>query len=253
MLTLLVRILGIVIVLTTVSCTSQYIFITPLSAKSRDKEIKLNFYVGDFGIGKQSGNSRWRRGYPDHQTLEQDGLVAWWSLKTDSGYKYYYARSKNNEKLSVPRHYGGSKKKYRLKVSFGPMYLYETGISEKQKQTATLLNKSSRGRNLYLWGNNNELYYTVEKDGVNVQEAAREPGNEWRVISSIELTKNQYQYLDARCSSSWRHVRCFIDEKFPALTPKQFKYIKARKRKNDEKRLDGTINPPPPSEPNRWA
>jgi hypothetical protein len=247
---LLVRIIVIVIALTSISCASNRIYIKPISSQSRDKEVNLNFYAGSYGQSEKSGNGNGRRGSHSDQALETEGLVAWWSLKTDTGYKYYYVRSKNNE-LNLPTTSFWKEEKYYLFLSFGPIFLEEIALNAKQKETAKFYKASWKGDKSYHWGNNNELYYAFTKDSsyINLRETARE----WQTINSIELTEFQYKYLDARCRDPWVHVRCFIDDKFPELTKEQYEYIKVRARENDSARLDGDINPPLPRRGNPWA
>lgn len=248
MYTLLARLLTIAAISSVMSC-STYTTIYPSSIQIKGKEIKSNLYIGSYWDGDATGRSyrSWNAAI-DSREFEKYGLVAWWSLKTTAGYKYYYIRSRKGETLEMPIHPPWSDERIYHYFSFGPLLLEETAMNEEQKQTSVYHNAGYRGKKRYLWGKHSKFYYAAENKSIRT----RETPSEWQSIDSIELTEEQYEFLDSRCSAPWKHVKCFVDDKFPKLTNEQYEYIKAREREGDDDRLNGEENPPLPPRGRWW-
>jgi hypothetical protein len=183
--------------------------------------------IGDGGGGFAGKN------YSYKGPLKHAEIVALWQVPLKDKILRYYVRTKpNNGIIRAPRegHYV-----YGVGIAFGPMRVRPTGLTEEQHTTAEIAHINANNRpTYYRWGEWDKLYYvTGIFDSSNLMEIPRK----FHEIQGIAITAEQYDKLYERCRGDWKAVKCFMDNSFPNLTPKQLDYIQSRKHPDDEDRL----------------
>jgi hypothetical protein len=217
------------------------------NTKSSYKRAAMGSYVAYTKAGGQFQSSPQESFYKGNLVGEE--ISAYWSVINPPNNQYYHARSFPGKGVVAPQRYWWSDWFYHAYISFGPMFLVETALNEEKKLTASFIETWPSGLDVYHWGKKDTLYYKIFKkhislvDGVPIQ---------WNEIQAMSLTASQYNFLVKRCERPWLSVRCFVDENFPDLTPKQLAYVKAHKHPGDDDRMSGKVPAPPPSKPNRW-
>jgi hypothetical protein len=175
-------------------------------------------------------------------------IISWWFTKTKTIEKYYYARSLPGKGAIAPDRHWWNDWTYKVYVGHGPMFFYGIGLSEYQKKDATFIEIWPSGVKTYSWGKPDVLHYKVLKKHMDPNIFPQV----WEEIPALEISKQQYEFLNKRCYSKWQGVRCFVDENFPDLTPVQIEYVKSHKHKNDDERMSGKVAVPERQKSNSW-
>lgn len=192
--------------------------------------------VGDGG-GGFGGNY-----HPYKGPIEGEEIVALWQVPIKHKALWYYARSEPDKGIiKAPRR---GKRAYNVGIALGPMRTGATGLTKKQLLSSEIVDKSISGKPiLYRWGEWDKLYYIT---GIFTGQDLQKIPREFNEIQGIAITAEQYDKLYKRCHSDWKAVKCFMDENFPDLTPKQLAYVKSRKHANDNDRLADKFPKPEP-------
>ena len=180
------------------------------------------------GGGAFGGNHHYYKG-----PMKGKEIVAFWKVPTHKKMLYYYARTNPNEGIiRAPRN---GHTAYNVGISFGPMVISKSGLTPEQFKSAEIAAYSIFGNPVsWRWGEWHKIYYTTGIfTGAELQDIPRK----FHEIDGIVITKDQYSKLYERCRGEWKSVKCFMDETFPQLMPKQLQYIKSRKHEEDENRL----------------
>lgn len=193
---------------------------------------QVDAQFGPYRIGGIGGKFSGPMEINDRGTLLGKEIVAWWYYGTeDQQFTYYYARSKPQNGVIAPSRYFWNSWRYFAYMSFGPMFLYEQTLPNKED--ATFIETWPSRINVYQWGQKDVFYYRVLKKRVR----PRAVKLDFNTVQGIEITQEQYEALNQRCGKPLYEVRCFIDENFVELTPKQLEYVKARKHPKDDVRM----------------
>ena len=194
------------------------------------------------GGGGFGGNN-----YPYKDSMKGKEIVALWRMPTKQKILHYYVRSKPNKGIiRAPRN---GRYAYNVGVALGPMRVSKSALTDEQYSNSEVVGYSAYGTPVYWrWGEWDKLYYVT---GIFNSRNLMEIPRTFHEIQGISITAEQYDKLYKRCHSDWREIKCFMDESFPNLTPKQLAYIQSRKHPDDDARLAGKF-PKPERRVNRW-
>jgi hypothetical protein len=194
------------------------------------------------GGGAFGGNYHYYKG-----PIEGKEIVALWKVPTHKKMLFYYARSNPGEGIiRAPR---DGHTAYHVGISFGPMVVSKSGLTPEQFKNAEVAAHSISGKPVYWrWGEWHKIYYTT---GIFIASELKKIPRKFHEIDGIAITKHQYDKLHKRCKGEWKAVKCFMDESFPHLMPKQLRYIKSREHAEDDNRLAGK-HPKPVPYRNPW-
>jgi hypothetical protein len=131
----------------------------------------------------------------DRGSIADEEVISWWLIKTKTIEKYYYARSLPGKGAVAPDRHWWSDWVYHAYVGHGPMFFYETGLSESQKKDAVYVRTAPSGLNAYYWGKPDVLHYKVLKKSVRTKVTPLQ----WEEIPALEISKQQYEFLNKRC------------------------------------------------------
>lgn len=196
---------------------------------------RIREYTGKFPLGPTE--------FYDKGNLPGEQINAWWQVHyKDKPDKYFYARSLPGKGIQADQMYFWSDWKYFAYISFGPMYIDEDAVTDRQRNEYLKLLEVSEwsGVKYYAWGKEDSFYYVVNKDRVHPEMSPRN----WIEVAGIAITKKQFDLLDQRCGKPWLKTRCFMDESFPDLTQEQLEYIRAHRHEDDDFWLSDKAQPP---------
>ena len=206
-------------------------------------------FFGPYGVYGFGGGFRGPMEFYKKGDLPGEEIVGLWYVTLEGGKrKFYYVRSLPGQGVIADNRYFWSDWSYQAYISFGPMHLDEGGISILQKPAAQHVRTAPSGYKYYSWGKRDSLYYRVLRKKIDPEETPLD----WIEVPGVNITQQQYDALSLRCNKPWWRVRCFMDEDFVGVTPKQLSYIKARHHPDDEDRLSGKVPMPKPAPPNPW-
>lgn len=204
-----------------------------------------NMWFGPYRLRRFTGSFQGLTEFYEKGPLPDSQINAWWQVHyKDKPDKFFYARSLPEQGIQADTMHFWSNWKYFAYISFGPMYINTLALNDKQKDSEHLklleVSKWS-GMHYYAWGKESSLYYKVQKIRVN---PLREVIENWIEVPGIAITEKQFLLLHERCGAPWLKTRCFMDESFPGLTPKQLAYIKTHEHEDDAYWLSDKAEPP---------
>jgi hypothetical protein len=234
----------------------EVVFIYTSSNYPNEKEYKTEFQserrttlvFGPYMPNVESGGGAFGGKYYYYKgPMEGKEIVGLWKVPTQKEMLYYYARSKPGEGIiRAPR---DGHTAYHVGISFGPMVVSKSGLTDEQFNNAEVVGYSMFGNPVsWRWGEWHKIYYTT---GIFTSSELRKIPRQFHEINGMAITKHQYDKLHKRCKGEWKAVKCFMDESFPHLMPKQLKYIRSRQHAEDNNRLAGK-HPKPVPYRNPW-
>lgn len=216
----------------------------PVNDKPQFYDRTKHVWFGPYRIRQKTGRyTGGIREFYKKGNLPGEQINAWWQVHyKDKPDKFFYARSLPGKGIQADQMHFWSNWKYYAYISFGPMYIDEDAVTERQQDEYLKLIKTSEwsGVKYYAWGKESSFYYVVNKDRVDPQLTPRE----WIEVQGIAITRKQFDLLDQRCGEPWLKTRCFMDESFPDLTSEQIEYIRTHKHEDDDYWLSDEAEPP---------